>query len=110
MFEFGTIALARLPFTDLSGDKNRPVLIVSRDNDRRTDVVVCFITSVPRAGQDMAVIDASAGTGLKVRSTVRFDKLATLEKLVITGRIGNAPADWLAAQKATFFGVFGFGV
>jgi mRNA interferase MazF len=56
----------------------------------------------------MAVIDASAGTGLKVRSTVRFDKLATLEKSVITGRIGNAPAAWLTAQKATFFGVFGF--
>ena len=37
-----------------------------------------------------------------------FSDLATLEKSVITGRIGNAPADWLTAQKATFFGVFGF--
>jgi mRNA interferase MazF len=109
VFEFGTIALARFPFTDLSGDKSRPVLIISRDNDRRADVVVCFITSVPRAGPDLAVIDASSGTGLKVRSTVRFDKLATLEKSVITGRIGDAPADWLAAQRSTFFGVFGFG-
>ena len=108
MFEFGSIALARFPFTDLSGGKSRPVLIVSRDNERRTDVVVCFIASVPRAGPDMAVIDASAETGLKVRSTVRFDKLATLEKSVIAGGTGNAPADWLVAQKATFFGVFGF--
>ncbi len=108
MFEFGTIALARFPFTDLSGDKNRPVPIVSRDNDRRADVVVCFITSVPRTGPDLAVIDATAGTGLKVRSTMRFDKLATLEKSVITGRLGNATADWLAVQKATFYGVFGF--
>jgi mRNA interferase MazF len=109
VFEFGTIALARFPFTDLSGDKSRPLLIVSRDNDRRADVVVCFITSVPRVGPDLAVIDTSSGTGLKVRSTVRFDKLATLEKSVITGRIGDAPADWLAAQRSTFFGVFGFG-
>jgi mRNA interferase MazF len=44
----------------------------------------------------------------KVRSTVRFDKLATLEKSVLTGRVGTAPADWLEAQKAIFFGVFGF--
>ena len=109
MFEFGTIALARFPFTDLSGGKSRPVLIVSRDNDRRADVVVCFITSVPRSGPDLAFIEASPGTGLKVRSTVRFDKLATLEKSVIAGRLGDAPADWLAAHKATFFGVFGFG-
>jgi mRNA interferase MazF len=105
---FGAIALARFPFTDLSGDKRRPVLIVSRDNDRRTDVVVCFITSIPRTGPDMAVIDATPETGLKIRSTVRFDKVATLDKSVITGRLGNAPAEWLAAQKATFFGVFGF--
>jgi hypothetical protein len=35
VFEFGTIALARFPFTDLSDGKSRPVLIVSRDNDRR---------------------------------------------------------------------------
>ncbi len=103
MFEFGTIALARFPFTDLSGNKSRPVLVVSRDNDRRVDVVVaCFITSVPSSGPDMAVLDASPGTGLKVRSTVRFDKLATLEKSVIAGRIGEAPEDWLAAQSDVF--------
>jgi mRNA interferase MazF len=105
---FGAIALARFPFTDLSGDKRRPVLIVSRDNDRRTDLVVCFITSIARSGPDMAAIEATPETGLKILSTVRFDKLATLDKSVITGRIGNAPAAWLAAQKATFFGVFGF--
>jgi mRNA interferase MazF len=110
MFEFGAIALARFPFTDLSGAKSRPVLIVSRDNDRRSDVVVCFIISIPRVGPDMAVIDATPGTGLKVRSTVRFDKLATLEKSVITGRLGSAPREWLAQQKATFLGVFGFDI
>ena len=50
MFEFGAIVLARFPFTDLSGEKRRPALVVSRDNDRRADVVVCFITSVPWSG------------------------------------------------------------
>jgi mRNA interferase MazF len=105
---FGAIALARFPFTDLSGDKRRPVLIVSRDNERRTDVVVCFITSIPRTGPDMALIDATPDTGLKIRSTVRFDKLATLDKSVITSRLGTAPADWLAAHRSIFFGVFGF--
>ena len=28
---------------------------------------------------------------------------------VITGKLGDAPAEWLAAHRATFFGVFGFG-
>ena len=108
MFEFGAILLAEFPFTDLSGTKRRPVLVLSRDNDRRRDVVVCFITSVPRSGQDLVVLDPLPGIGLQVRSVVRFDKIATLEKSLFLGRLGNAPSDWLAAQRATFFGVFGF--
>lgn len=54
MFAFGSIVLARFPFTNLSGDKRRPALVVSRDNHRRADLVVCFVTSVPRAGPNMA--------------------------------------------------------
>jgi mRNA-degrading endonuclease toxin of MazEF toxin-antitoxin module len=110
VFEFGAVVLARFPFTDLSGDKRRPALVVSRDNGRRADVVVCFITSVPRSGPDAAPIAATAGTGLKVPSVVRFDKIATLDKSVITGKLGDAPPAWLTAHRATFFGVFGFEV
>lgn len=109
MFAFGSIVLARFPFTDLSGDKRRPALVVSRDNDRRPDLVVCFITSVPRSGPDMAVLPAAPGSGLKVPSVVRFDKIATLDRTVIAGKLGAAPADWLAAHGKTFFAVFGFG-
>lgn len=109
MFAFGSIVLARFPFTDLSGDKRRPALVASRDNDRRADLVVCFITSVPRTGPDMAAIAPTPGTGLKVTSVVRFDKLATLGPAVITGKLGDAPPDWLGAHRVAFFGVFGFG-
>lgn len=109
MFAFGTIVLTRFPFTDLSGAKRRPALVVSRDNDRRPDLVVCFITSVPRTGPDMAPLAPTAGTGLKVASVVRFDTLATLDRSVIAGKLGGAPADWLPAQRAIFFGVFGVG-
>ena len=109
MFPFGSIVLARFPFTDLSGDKRRPALVVSRDDDRRPDLVVCFITSVQRSGPDMGAIPMTAGTGLKVQSVVRFDKVATLDRSVIAGKIGAAPADWLVEHRMVFFGVFGFG-
>ena len=89
MFRFGSIVLTRFPFTDLSGDKRRPAPVVSRDNDRRTDLVVAFITSVRRNGPDMAALDPQPGTGLKVPSLVRFDKLATLDRSVITGKPSN---------------------
>ena len=54
MFAFGSIVLARFPFTDLSGNKHHPALVISCDNHRRADLVVCFTTSVPRAGPDRA--------------------------------------------------------
>jgi mRNA interferase MazF len=57
----------------------------------------------------MAPLDATPGTGLKVPSAVRFDKLATLDRAVIAGKIGDAPAEWLTSYRRTFFAVFGFG-
>lgn len=83
--------------------------MLSRDNDRRPDLVVCFITSIPRVGPDMVPLAATPETGLKVASVVRFDKLATLDRSVIAGKLGDAPNGWLLANRSTFFGVFGFG-
>jgi mRNA interferase MazF len=80
VFAFGSIVLTRFPFTDLSGAKRRPALVVSRDNERRRDLIVCFITSTPRTGPDMASLASTPGTGLKVPSVVRFDTLATLDR------------------------------
>ncbi len=40
---------------------------------------------------------------------MRFDKIATVEKRIIAGRIGDAEAIWLTRAQAVFFGVFGFG-
>jgi mRNA interferase MazF len=106
---FGSIVLVRFPFTDLSGDKRRPALVVSCDNFGHSDLIVCFITSVPRSGPHMAPIAATPATGLKLPSVVRFDKVATLGRSIVTGKLGDAPPAWLAAQRTRFFGVFGFG-
>lgn len=108
MYDFGSIVLTRFPFTNLSGDKRRPALVVSRHNQRRGEVVVCFITSVPRPGLDMAPIAPTPGTGLKVSSVVRFDKLTALDPALIAGKLGAAPPDWLHAHRTKFSGLFGF--
>jgi len=105
---FGAIVLTRFPFTDLTASKLRPALVVSKDNDRRHDVVVAYITSVPRIDPDAAAILPTAGNGLRVPSMVRFDKLATLDKSILVGRLGDADAAWLNSHCNIFFGVFGF--
>ena len=111
MFDFGSIVFVSFPFTDLSDSKLRPALVVSRDNDRRTDVVLAFITSRSHAGMlpDSFPITASPSNGLKVPSFVRFDKLVTLDKRLVVGALGTAESDWLTAARSAFHGVFGFG-
>jgi len=111
MFEFGSIVLTRFPFTDLTGGKLRPALVISCDNAQRSDLVLAFITSKPRAAQmrDAMAMQPSAENGLKAPSWVRFDKVATLENQVIVGKIGAAEPEFLNASAPVFFGVFGFG-
>jgi mRNA interferase MazF len=105
---FGAIVLTDFPFTDLSASKRRPALVVSNDNQRRTDVIVAYITSVARDELDSVPIAPTAGNGHKAPSRVRFDKLATVNKDIIAGRIGATDPAWLADARKTFFGVFGF--
>jgi mRNA interferase MazF len=104
---FGDVLLARFPFTDLSGDKSRPVLVLSADNDG-DDAVVCAITSRPHNGPFDIPVVPSADNGLKVPSRVQFDKIATLERGVIAGRLGAMPEDFMIEHKALFLGLFGF--
>ncbi len=109
MYDFGSIVLTRFPFTNLSGGKVRPALVISRDNARRTDVVLAFITSRTHpALPDALPIQPTAKNGLKVASIVRFDKIVTLETRVIAGKLGDAEAAFLNLAAPVFFGVFGF--
>ncbi|TAN53483.1 MAG: type II toxin-antitoxin system PemK/MazF family toxin [Rhodospirillales bacterium] len=104
---FGDVLLTRFPYTDLSGDKRRPVLVLSADNSG-TDIVVCAITSKRYDGRYDIQVQPTNDNGLKVPSCVQFDKIATLERGIIAGRIGMMPADFMAQHKPLFLGLFGF--
>jgi mRNA interferase MazF len=41
----GTIVLTPFPFTDLSTSKRRPALVISKNNQQKTDIVVAYISS-----------------------------------------------------------------
>ncbi len=85
--------LISFPFTDLSGQKLRPALIVGRPSG--DDIVLAFITSqggdaAPKAEHLIAPGDAEfASTGLKVASRVRLNKLATLHRALVKRRLGR---------------------
>jgi mRNA interferase MazF len=102
----GDVLLARFPFTDLSGEKRRPVLVLSLA-DQGEDVIVCAITSRPHDGPYDVPIVPDERNGLKVSSWVQFDKIATLSLSVISGRIGAVSPAFMQAHKPLLLKLFG---
>lgn len=95
MYNRGKIVLVPFPFTDLSAQKVRPALIISSTYKKSKDVVVLFISSRSTFGGDKFSYVIKRGnknferSGLKVDSIFRCDKIATLDKKIVLGEIGE---------------------
>ncbi len=89
----GDILLVPVVFSDGSGHKKRPVVIVFDGGD--ADLLVAPVTSqAARSSRDVPV-DNWQGAGLRLPSIVRIEKLATVEKTTIVKKMGRlAPDDW----------------
>jgi mRNA interferase MazF len=84
----GDIVLVTFPFTDLTGEKQRPALVIARSADH---CVTLFITSRTRGDKRWLVrVDATKSNGLLVPSVIRCDKIASFDMRIIHGRIGRA--------------------
>lgn len=107
----GDVVLIKFPFTDLSAQKVRPAIIVGRVAG--DDVIVAFVTSQPLARLSPAwcLIDPQhhefGATGLRATSTVRLDKLATLERQLVRRRLGSIGPQLATAVTAAIRHVFG---
>ena len=83
----GDIILITFPFTDLSGSKLRPAVILADTNE---DVTVTFITTQLKWREPTDVLlTPTSSNGLKLQSLIRTSKIATLDKTLIKGRIGK---------------------
>ena len=90
----GTIVLLPFPFTDLSGSKVRPALVLYVD---ALDVTVTFLTTrMDWAGAHDVKIKSSESNGLKKDSLVRLSKIATIERNLIMGELGRLSSDDIA--------------
>lgn len=83
----GDIVLITFPFTDLSGSKLRPAVILANTN---LDLTVCFITTQIQWQEPTDVLLLpNATNGLKKQSLVRTSKIATLDKILAKGLLGR---------------------
>jgi len=90
----GSVVLAIYPFTDLSSAKRRPALVVSATGRPGRDCILAFVTSRtgPLEATDLVLDPADsdfAATGLRIQSSVRCGKLMTLDRSLLTGRVGR---------------------
>ena len=100
----GGVLLVWLMFSDGQGTKRRPVLVVQDFGD--DDLLVVPITSQPaRITADIVLSDWQLA-GLMLPSTVRLEKLATIEKSCVARKLGLLPSKELARVRQVLAGLF----
>ncbi len=93
MPEQGDILLVPIPFTDLSSQKRRPVIVVSNNvyNQKTTDLIVVAMTSNPvEADYSFTISSDDLEKGaLNHPGKVRVDKIYTISKSIIVKTFGR---------------------
>lgn len=91
-FSFGDVVLVPFPFTDQSGTKKRPAVVVSSSgyNASRRDVVIMAITSQVRTplGYGEAMVADWQGAGL-VKASVLKPVFTTIEQGLVLRAMGR---------------------
>lgn len=100
----GSVCWSKFPYSDLSGEKVRPVVVLSiLDGD---DVIVCMITSKTVLSKYAVNIDQSSMIKGKVRpSIIRPDKLFTADKCLLQelGTLSRCKLDEIIKQIQEIF-------
>ena len=83
----GEIVLIPFPFTDLTGNKLRPAVILVAG---KADVTVAFITTQIRWKEaNDVILTPTKQNGLKQESLIRLAKLATIDSSLVDGILGE---------------------
>ena len=108
----GDIYLVSYPFTDHSGTKVRPVVIVSSDEfNQGDDVVVLPISSAPDSTDpySLSISQTSphfSATGLRCESAMKWTKPLTISRRVVQRRLGTLDHGLLADVRERLISVF----
>src|SRR3972149_203551 len=108
----GWICLVEYPFTNGTGAKVRPVLIVAQDRCKHgEDVVVVPISSRPEPDDPFSIfIDDSSpvfrDTGLRRSSAVKWSKPFTVSKSLLLSKLGILRPSLLNQVHAELIGLF----
>jgi mRNA interferase MazF len=93
LYHPGELLFMLFPFSDVSGGKRRPALVLLDTGDN--DIVVARVTGQISRTEFDVVLTEWQQAGLLMPSVVRLHKVTTLEKHMVERRLGMLAAeDW----------------
>ncbi|MCR4315741.1 MAG: type II toxin-antitoxin system PemK/MazF family toxin [Planctomycetes bacterium] len=97
------LILIPVPFSDLTSNKRRPVVVISNDNynSSNSDIVVVAVTSnVKKRSFAIPLEQSDLESGyLKAPSMIRADKIYTLNKSISVRTVGKVKVSVLGEIK-----------
>jgi mRNA interferase MazF len=87
-FVKGDIVVIPFPFSDLSGSKRRPAMVLADLSG--DDILLCQITSQPNDSSAIAITNADFISGsLPINSYIRPNRIFTADKNIIIRKAGT---------------------
>lgn len=108
----GDVLLLDYPFTDQSGSKLRPALVVSSDAYNKGEDFVIVPISSKRRSNDANVVEIREGdgafqqTGLRWTSFIKWTKPLTVSGRVASRRLGHVSPESLADIQSRIQDIF----
>jgi len=89
-YKQGDIILIKYPYTDLSNNKQRPAVIISKDSINKQNYIVAKITSVIRDDSfSFPISPTDIDKELKYDSEVRTNELFTVNQTIIIKKLAT---------------------
>ena len=97
-YKQGDIVFLPFPFTDLTGTKKRPVVIVSNDISPMGDIIVAKVTSSLRNGRfSFPLSDTDVTVPPPFKSEIQCDELFTVHESLIDRKLSSL--HWQTLKK-----------
>lgn len=85
----GDIILVPFPYSDLSGAKTRPALII-HENEEEQDIIILGLTSKPKGKSKILITNQELRRGvLPIASYIRYNKVTNLHKALVKKQVAH---------------------
>lgn len=109
-YSFGDIVLVPFPFTDQTGTKRRPAVVISteRYNTERPDLIIMAVTSQTRPAGTLGEVQVKdwKGAGL-IKPSVVKPVITTIEQPLVIRRLGRLKENDQAVLRQTLAAILG---